>query len=102
MSNYIVKKLQYEKAKKLGLEIKPSSNKKKKLDVFNKKGEKIASIGGMKNDGTPYNDFATYLINTSKKEAEVKRKNYLKRHSKEPKIKDNKKTNSYYADKILW
>lgn len=102
MSNYILKKLQHEKAKKLGLEVKPSTKKNKKLDVFNKKGEKVASIGGIKKDGTPYNDYATYIINDGKKEADKKRKNYLKRHSKEPKSKDGKKTPSYYADKILW
>jgi len=98
---YEIKELQREKAKKLGLEIKPSTNKSKKVDVF-KKGEKVASIGGMYKDGRPYKDYATYLKELPKKEADKKRKNYLARHKKEPKVKDGKKTNSYYADKILW
>ena len=96
MSNYKIKKIQKDKAEKLGLEIKPSTNKKKKVDVF-KKGEKVASIGA-----TGYKDYGTYLTELPKKEADKKRKNYLARHSKEPKMKDGKRTNSYYADKILW
>ena len=96
MSDYKIKQIQKDKAKKLGVEIKPSTNKKKKVDVF-KKGEKVASIGA-----TGYKDYGTYLQELPKKEADKKRKNYLKRHSKEPKMKDGKRTNSYYADKILW
>jgi hypothetical protein len=94
--SYIIKKIQFEKAKKLGLNIKPSTNKKKKLDVF-KDDKKVGSIGAL-----GYKDYGTYLEELPKKDANLKRKNYLARHSKEPKTKDGKKTNSYYADKILW
>lgn len=94
---YKIKPLQREKAKKLNVIIKPSQNSKKKIDVFNKDGKKIASIGAK-----GYNDYATYLQNIPKEEADKKRKNYLARHSKEPKMKNGKRTNSYYADKILW
>ena len=41
---YRIKKLQYKKAKALGVEIKPSTKKGKKIDVF-KDGKKVASIG---------------------------------------------------------
>ena len=41
-------------AKKLGVEIKRSTRKNKKLDVF-RKGVKIASIGDLR-----YNDFHSY------------------------------------------
>lgn len=95
--SYNIKDIQLKKAKKLGVEIKPSTNKKKKLDVFNKKGEKVGSIGAI-----GYKDYGTYLQELPKKDADKKRKNYLARHSKEPKMKDGKRTNSYYADKILW
>lgn len=95
--SYNIKDIQLKKAKRLGVEIKPSTNPKKKLDVFNKKGEKIASIGA-----TGYKDYGTYLQELPKKDADKKRKNYLARHAKEPKMKDGKRTNSYYADKILW
>lgn len=95
--SYKIKPLQKQKAAKLGVIIKPSTNKKKKIDVFNKDGDKIGSIGAI-----GYKDYATYLQELPKKEADKKRSNYLKRHSKEPKMKDGKRTNSYWADVILW
>jgi hypothetical protein len=39
-------KYSYDQAEKLNVEIKPSSNKKKKIDVF-KNDKKIASIGAI-------------------------------------------------------
>ena len=93
---YKIKQIQIDKANKIGVTIKPSENKKKKVDVF-KNGKKVGSIGAL-----GYKDYGTYLEELPKKEADKKRKNYLARHSKEPKTKDGKKTNSYFADKILW
>jgi len=97
---YNIKKLQYRQAKLLGVTIKPSQ--KKKIDVFNKEGKKIASIGGVRPDGTFYNDYATYINKIGKEKADIKRKNYLNRHKNEPKEKNGKKTNSYWSDVILW
>ena len=79
-------------AKKLNVEIKPSTNKNKKIDVF-KNNKKIASIGA-----NSYLDFPNYLL-IDKQLANERRKNYKKRHEK-----DRKKigTPGYYADKILW
>jgi hypothetical protein len=98
---YTIKKLQREKAKKLGVTIKPSKNKKKKIDVFKGK-EKVASIGGVREDGTYYGDYATFIKTEGLEKANMKRSRYLKRHKREPKIKNGKKTNSFYADNILW
>ena len=64
--------------------------------------KKIASIGGRREDGSFYNDYSTYLKIKPLAEANALRDSYLKRHSKEPKIKNNVYTASYYADKILW
>lgn len=75
------------KAIKLGVLIKPSTRKYKKLDVFNKKLKKIASIGD-----TRYTDF---ILSKDKKKREL----YKKRHQK-TRVKIG--TPSYYADKILW
>lgn len=100
--SYKPKPLQIKKAEKLGFTIEPSKKKNKKIDVLDKDGKVLASIGGVKPDGSFYNDFATYIEKVGLKEAKKKRKNYLSRHSKEPKEKDGKKTPSYYADKILW
>lgn len=102
MSGYKIKKLQLEKAKKLNLVIKSSQKKNKKIDVFNQKGELLASIGGVKKDGTFYMDYANYIEKIGLEKANEKRKNYLKRHSKEPKTKNGVKTPSYYSDVILW
>lgn len=102
MSSYNIKPLQKQKASKIGVTIKQSTKKLKKLDVFDKAGNKLASIGAMYPDGKPYNDYATYLMKLPKPEADKKRKNYLARHKKEPKMKNGKRTPSYFADKILW
>jgi len=86
-------------AKKLGVDIKPSTNKKKKVDVYNKAGKKVASIGAL-----GMNDYPTYMELEKKKKvekgtAEKRRRLYKNRHES-----DRKKigTNGYYADKILW
>ena len=93
MGNYKIKKLQYQKAKKLGVEIKPSKLKGKKIDVF-KNGKKIASIGAI-----GYGDFATFKQFKGNEFALKRQKAYKKRHQK---YRTKKGTNSYYADKILW
>lgn len=87
-----------EQAKKLGVEIKPSSNSFKKIDVF-KNGKKVASIGakGM-------NDYPTYLEKEKKGYfptgyAKNRRKLYKQRHEKDRLIVGS---NGWYADKILW
>lgn len=99
MSNYKVKQLQLDKANELGVKIRPSTNKNKKLDIYIR-DKKIYSIGG-----AGYNDYATYIKdkNVSKEDAEKRRVSYIARHSKEPKIdKDGEYTKSLYADEILW
>ena len=85
---YKIKKLQYQKAKNLGVEIKPSKLKGKKID------KKIASIGAI-----GYGDFATFQKTKGKEFALKRQKAYKKRHQK---YRTKKGTNSYYADKILW
>lgn len=87
---------QYSKnqAKKLGVTIKPSKVKNKKIDVFNKNGEKIASIGylGM-------GDYPSYIRDKGKEYADSRRRLYKIRHNKD---RHKRGTPGYYADKILW
>lgn len=90
---YEIKARQKRNAKKLGVEIKPSTNKKKKIDVF-KNGKKIASIGG-----AGYSDYATYIKDKGKDFADNRRRLYKIRHEKTRKIIGS---NSYYSDQILW
>ena len=99
---YIITQYTKDKAKALGVIVKPSSNKNKKIDIFDKSGVKIASIGGIKPDGTPYNDYPTYIKTKGLEYANRRRELYLKRHSKELKVKNGVKTPSYYSDVLLW
>ena len=94
------------KAREYGVKVKPSTNPSKKIDVFDKNGDKIASVGGIRKNGVPYMDYPNYIKKIGKEKADIKRKNYLKRHSKEQKTttKNGKKTytNSFWADVLLW
>tara|TARA_R100000541_G_scaffold3640_3_gene10914 strand:- start:210 stop:470 length:261 start_codon:yes stop_codon:yes gene_type:complete len=73
-------------AAKIGVEVKVSTRKGKKLDVF-KGGEKVASIGSL--------DYFDFLTTGDKK----KQANYLARHAKTRAVKGSP---SYYAAEILW
>ena len=96
---YSITKYSYDQAKKLGVTIKPSESKNKKIDIYNKDGKKIASVGGVKKDGSYYKDYPTYTKTEGKEKADKRRKLYKIRHAKTRIIKGS---NSYYADKLLW
>tara|TARA_R110000737_G_scaffold349182_1_gene384768 strand:- start:555 stop:833 length:279 start_codon:yes stop_codon:yes gene_type:complete len=81
------------KAKKLGLTIKKSKLKGKKIAVF-KKGKKVADVGAL-----GYKDYPTYTKTKGKKFADKRRRLYKIRHQK---TRTKKGSRSYYADKILW
>ena len=87
---YQITDYSYRQAKILGVEIKPSTNKTKKIDVF-KNGEKIASIGAI-----GYKDYPTFIKEKGKAYADERRRLYHIRHAKD------KSLNGYYAKKILW
>lgn len=82
-----------QQAKKLGVVVKPSSVKGKKIDVF-KNGEKIASVGAI-----GYADYPTYMKTKGKAYADERRRLYKIRHSKDRNVKGS---DGYYADKLLW
>ena len=90
---YEITSYSQEQAKRLGVTIKPSTNKKKKIDVF-KNGEKIASIGAV-----GYGDYPTFMKTQGKEYADKRRKAYKSRHEKNRHIKG---TAGFYADQILW
>lgn len=89
---YKIKPYSYIQANKLGVEIKPSTRKGKKIDVF-RNGVKIASIGAL-----GYKDYPTYLQLCGKTYADRRRKLYYIRHNDDIKLG----TPGYYAAKILW
>lgn len=90
---YRITEYSKEQARKLGVEIKNSSNPKKKIDVY-KNNRKIASIGAI-----GYNDFPTWKKLKGDTFANEKRRLYRLRHKGEEKVIGS---NGYYAWKILW
>jgi hypothetical protein len=90
---YRITKYTYKKAKKMGVVVKPSTNKTKKIDVF-KNDKKIATVGA-----AGMNDFPTYMKKRGMKYAKTRRRLYKIRHEKDRHIKNS---NGYWADKLLW
>jgi hypothetical protein len=91
--SYKITEYTKKRAKQLGVEVKPSSVKGKKIDVF-KNGKKVASVGAL-----GYDDYPTHIQKKGKEFAEKRRRLYKIRHKKD---KDIKGTKGYYADKLLW
>ena len=91
--SYHITKYTKQQAHKLGVTVKPSTNPKKKLDVF-KDGIKVTSCGAIN-----YNDYPTYIAKYGKQKADERRRLYKLRHNS-----DRKKpgTAGYYADNLLW
>ena len=75
---YSISRGTYEKAKKLGVKVKPSTVKGKKVDVFNSKGEKLASIGAL-----GMNDYYLWQKKKGLDFAKRRRKAYKMRHEKD-------------------
>ena len=90
---YTITEYSRDQAKKLGVTIKPSTNKGKKLDVF-KDGKKLASVGAL-----GMSDYPTYMKTKGKEYADERRRLYKIRHGK---TMDKVGSPSYYAARILW
>lgn len=80
-----------KQAKVLGVHIQPSSRKNKKIDVFDRHGYYITSVGDSR-----YLDYPYYMKYYGKKIAEAKRSNYHQRHI------NNNGDAGYYAKHLLW
>ena len=76
-----------KKAAALGVQVKESTRKKKKLDVYSRSGEYLVSIGDLR-----YSDFLQHGD-------EKRRQAYRKRHQKNRLIKGSA---GYFASEILW
>ena len=92
-SRYKIKAYSFDRAKQLNVEIKQSSNPKKKIDVF-KDNKKIASIGAI-----GYLDYPSFVQEMGWEYANKKRRLYKKRHEKDRHIVGS---NGFFSDKILW
>ena len=80
-------------ARKLGVQVKPSTRKGKKIDVF-RNDKKVASIGDIN-----YKDFPTFMRTEGREVANKRRKAYRARHQGE---QDKIGSPGYYAWKLLW
>jgi len=82
-------------AKKLNVDVKPSTRKNKKLDVY-KNGDYIVSVGDSR-----YSDYPTYIKTKGKgkKYADERRRLYKIRHEKTRGVVGSA---SWYADLLLW
>lgn len=65
------------RAKRLGVIIKPSTIRGKKIDVFSPDGDYICSVGDIR-----YKDFPHYIQSNGKEYADKRRELYKKRHAK--------------------
>lgn len=83
-----------DRAKSLGVKIKPSSNKKKKIDVFTSNNNFITSIGA-----AGYKSYPEYLTENGKKIADERRRLYRIRHAKDAKVVGSR---GWLANRILW
>jgi hypothetical protein len=90
---YDIKQYSFNQAKKLGVIIKPSTKKGKKIDVF-KGDDKVASIGSL-----GMNDYPTYLEEYGKDFAQNRRRLYRIRHNKNI---EKKGSPGFYASRLLW
>ena len=93
MSSYKITKYTKDRAKLLGVKIKPSTNAKKKIDVFDKDGKKICSIGDV-----AYGDYPT-MAKDDYWTAHERRRLYHIRHAKDIAVVNSC---GYYAGNLLW
>ena len=100
---YSITKYTFNKAKQLGVIVKPSTNKMKKIDVYKKNKKqnktrntlvKVASIGA-----AGMNDYPTYTKKKGIQYAKTRRRLYKIRHQKDRTRSDSP---GWYADKLLW
>ena len=84
-----------DQADELGVVVKPSTKKNKKIDIFDKRdGQYITSVGQL-----GYMDYPTYLKQYGRQIADKRREAYYKRFGKKA---EKPNTNAFYAAKLLW
>ena len=89
---YRITDYSYDRAKELGVIIKPSQKAKYKIDVYDKTGDYITSIGAR-----GYLDYGTIIKKNGKDYADYRRSLFYKRHGKY-----KKGTRGWYSSYILW
>lgn len=82
------------RARRINVIVRPSKKKGKKLDVFDRQGNYITSVGAK-----GYLDYPSYRKLYGREMAEKRRKLYKMRHKKDRKIIN---TPGWFADQLLW
>ena len=91
---YRITQYSKDQAQRLGVIIKQSTVQGKKIDVFDKKGDKLASIGAI-----GYGDYPTFIREKGFEYADKRRKLYKNRHEKDRHVRGSA---GFFADRILW
>jgi hypothetical protein len=81
-------------ARRLGVKIAPSIRPGKKVDIFDRYGKYITSIGSK-----GYLDYPNYKKLFGKKIADQRRKMYKNRHATDRSVKWSR---GWWADRLLW
>ena len=91
---YVITQYTKNQAKKYGVTVKRSTVKGKKIDVFDKGGKKLASVGAL-----GYGDYPTFMRTKGIEYADSRRRLYKQRHEKDRHIRGSA---GFWADKLLW
>ncbi len=97
--SYVISDYTRKQAKRLGVEVRPSKLKNKKIDVLYE-GNKIASVGAK-----GYLDYPSYIQTKGKKFADERRRLYRIRHAKNSKRVPGgieKQKPGFFAANLLW
>ena len=86
---YYITNYTRNKAKQIGVSVKPSTRHNKKIDVY-RDGTYLHSVGDIH-----YKDYPTYLREDGKQKADERRRLYHIRHTREGQ-------GEYLAKKLLW
>ena len=83
-----------KQAKRLGVFVRPSRIKTKKIDVLDKSGKVLASVGA-----AGMNDFPTFIRKKGLAFAKTRRRLYKMRHEKDRHVRNSA---GFFADQLLW
>jgi len=92
--SYKISKYTLDKAKAFNVNVKPSKNPNKKIDVYDKENKFLCSVGAI-----GYNDYPTYMKTNGKAFADEHRRLYRIRHNKDLRAKGSP---GFYANALLW
>jgi hypothetical protein len=94
MESYHITNYSRRRAKQCNVKLRPSNTKGKKVDVFDFKGKKLASVGAL-----GMMDYPTYILKKGRTYANKRRRLYTIRHKKDMARRGSP---GYWAKKILW